>query len=84
MGCVGKDDYSEIMENKAKEIGLKVAYQYTDKNHTGRCAVLVTGKNRSLVAHLGAANNFTIEHLEDPEHWTHIEKAEIHYVSVSI
>ena len=48
VGCIGKDKYGEILEQKSIEAGVNVAYQYTDKEPTGTCAVLVTdsGKNR--------------------------------------
>lgn len=46
MGCVGKDKYAAIMAEKARSVGLNVVYQVNDSLPTGRCAVLVTGKNR--------------------------------------
>ena len=45
-GCVKKDEFGDILEKKAKEIGVNVKFQYTDKESTGTCAVIVTGKNR--------------------------------------
>ena len=48
MGCVGKDRYAQIMEEKAKAIGLNVLYQYNNEFPTGRCAALITGKHRFL------------------------------------
>ena len=85
MGCVGKDKYSKILEEKAKENGLNVRYQYTDKEPTGTCAVLITnnGKFRSLCANLAAANCFSPSHIEDPENKKLIEGANFYYVSVS-
>jgi len=35
MGCVGKDEYSKILERKARSDGVDVRYQYTDKESTG-------------------------------------------------
>lgn len=35
MGCVGKDEYSKILEAKARSDGVDVRYQYTDKESTG-------------------------------------------------
>ena len=102
MGCVGKDKYADIMAEKARSVGLNVVYQYHDELPTGRCAVLVTGKNRylyktyeikekinkfkinlrALIAHLYAANAFNVQHFDNDHHWSFIEKASIHYVSV--
>jgi len=81
MGCVGKDKYADIMKEKAKEVGLNTVYQITEKAPTGTCAVLITGKQRSLVAHLSAANLFSVEHLDNKNHWELVEKAKVHYIS---
>lgn len=78
MGCVGRDDSAEILEAKARECGVKVCYQHSDKP-TGRCAVLITGTERSLVTKLDAANLFTLEHLEVAEHWALVKAARIVY-----
>jgi adenosine kinase len=81
MGCIGKDNYADIMKEKAKEVGLNTVYQVNEKTPTGKCAVLITGNERSLVAHLGAANCFTQDHLDNESHWSYIQKAKILYVS---
>lgn len=81
MGCTGKDTNAKIMYEKAKEVGLNTAYQVDETTPTGTCAVLITGKERSLVAHLAAANNFKINHLDDPKNWSIVEKANIYYIS---
>lgn len=38
---------------------------------------------RSLCANLAAANCFTEEHLETPENWKLVEKAQYYYIAVS-
>ncbi|XP_076757365.1 adenosine kinase 2 [Xylocopa sonorina] len=81
MGCVGMDKYSKILEEKARADGLNVRYQYTEKEPTGTCAVLLTGKKRSLCANLAAANCFSLSHIEEPENRKFIEIAEYIYVS---
>ncbi|XP_018330639.1 adenosine kinase isoform X2 [Agrilus planipennis] len=80
-GCVGKDDYSKILERKARECGVNVQYQYCDNEPTGTCAVLITGKERSLCANLAAANHFTSEHVHKPENKKYIEIAKFYYIS---
>lgn len=37
------------MENKAREAGVNTKFQYTDKEPTGTCAVIVTEKYRYAV-----------------------------------
>ena len=78
MGCVGRDDSSKILEEKAREAGVNVKYQYSDKP-TGRCAVLITGQDRSLVTKLDAANHFTVSHLEDVDNWKLVTSAKCVY-----
>jgi adenosine kinase len=47
---------------------------------TGRCAVLVTDMDRSMVTDLQAANEFKISHLQKPAIWSLIENARFFYV----
>lgn len=82
MGCVGNDKYAKILEEKARSDGLNVKYQYTDKEPTGTCAVLITGRERSLCANLAAANCFSPSHIQVPENRELIYKAEFVYISV--
>lgn len=35
MGCVGRDKYSTILEEKTRSEGVNVQYQYTVKEPTG-------------------------------------------------
>jgi len=51
-----------------------------EKVATGLCAVLITGKHRSMVTNLLAANEYKIEHLETPEIWSLVEKAKAYYI----
>lgn len=83
MGCVGEDKYSKILEDKLRSDGVNAQYQYTDKEPTGTCAVLVTnnGTDRSLCANLAAANCFTIDHIHKPENKSYIDNAKFFYVS---
>ena len=72
-GCVGTDENFNILKKVASEAGVKVLYQNVDKP-TGKCAVLITGQDRSLVTKLDAANDFTIDHLEKSENWEVVEE----------
>ncbi|XP_012230643.1 uncharacterized protein Adk2 isoform X2 [Linepithema humile] len=81
MGCVGRDKYSKILEDKATTDGLNVQYQYTNQEPTGTCAVLITGKERSLCANLAAANCFSLSHIEKPENKQLIDIARYIYIS---
>jgi len=86
MGCVGQDKYHQLLHDAATKAGLKLSYQvypHTEEERleTGTCAVLITGNHRSLVANLGAANHFTIDHLDDPKNRHLIEQAKIFYTA---
>lgn len=80
-GCIGHDEFGEILVKKATEDGVDVKYQYTDEQPTGTCAVLITnnGTKRSLCANLAAANKFTIDHIK--ENKKVVQSVEYVYVS---
>ncbi|XP_019865457.1 adenosine kinase [Aethina tumida] len=80
-GCVGDDEFSKILGDKAREDGVNVQYQINPKEVTGTCAVLITGTHRSLCANLAAANHFTIDHIEKEANRKLIENAQFYYVS---
>jgi len=83
-GCVGNDKYSDILKKKARDDGVNVLYQITDKTPTGTCGVLITGTRRSLIANLAAANHFTLDHLNKPENVIYLDKADYFYISVNV
>lgn len=78
-GCVGNDEYAATLESKAKEAGVNVQYQVSTEHPTGRCAVLITGQDRSLVTKLDAANHFNVSHLEESKNWKVVESAKAVY-----
>ncbi|KAH8405338.1 hypothetical protein KR222_005808, partial [Zaprionus bogoriensis] len=80
-GCVGKDDYADILRTKARLAGVDAHYQVSEDTPTGTCAVLITGTHRSLCANLAAANKFTIDHLEQPANRALIGNALYYYIS---
>jgi adenosine kinase len=80
-GAVGDDKYSAAMTEAATKDGVNVQYQASPKLPTGTCGVLITGKNRSLVANLSAANSYKLEHLQAPDQWSVVKAASIFYIS---
>jgi len=78
-GCVGNDDSLKKLLAKSEEAGVNVQYQISSEHPTGRCAVLITGQERSLVTKLDAANHFSISHLENADNWKLAEKSEVIY-----
>uniref|UniRef100_A0AC35TKL1 Adenosine kinase n=1 Tax=Rhabditophanes sp. KR3021 TaxID=114890 RepID=A0AC35TKL1_9BILA len=80
-GAIGCDTYGETLREKAAADGVNAKYQVNEKVKTGTCAALINGTNRSLAAHLAAANTFTINHLDESEHQELIEKAKFFYIA---
>ena len=79
-GGVGDDEAGAILRSKAEESGVRVRYCVSDLAPTGRCAAIITGENRSLVAHLGAADFFTHHWMEEAEQWRYVEMAQYIYI----
>ena len=76
----GDDGSRKTLEKVANEAGVLVKYQTSGQTKTtGKCAVLITGQDRSLVTKLDAANHFTPAHLIVPENWALVEVSKIFY-----
>ncbi|KAI9726258.1 MAG: adenosine kinase [Cirrosporium novae-zelandiae] len=80
IGCVGADKSAELLAKACADAGVAVEYLTDPKEPTGRCGVVITGNNRSLVTHLAAANNYKVDHLKSPKIWALVEKAQVYYV----
>ncbi|KAJ3038092.1 hypothetical protein HDV00_000975 [Rhizophlyctis rosea] len=79
-GCVGNDAYGAQLREAAQKDGLRTEYLVDEATPTGRCAVLITDTNRSLVTDLNAANNFKETHLQKPEIKALIDNAKFYYI----
>ncbi|OHE96090.1 pfkB family carbohydrate kinase [Colletotrichum orchidophilum] len=80
LGGVGDDKYASILQDAVKTAGLRVEYRVDPKIATGRCGVVITGHNRSMVTDLGAANHYDLEHLTRPDVWKLVEGAQAYYI----
>jgi len=67
VGCIGNDQYGEKLKEAAAHDGVQTHYLVTDDHQTGTCAALITDKERSLVAYLGAANDYKKSHFDSDE-----------------
>eukprot|EP00160_Parvularia_atlantis_P018992 Unigene7250_Nuclearia_a/m.22260 Unigene7250_Nuclearia_a/g.22260 ORF Unigene7250_Nuclearia_a/g.22260 Unigene7250_Nuclearia_a/m.22260 type:complete len:345 (-) Unigene7250_Nuclearia_a:107-1141(-) len=79
MGCVGKDANGDKLRAVAEAAGVDVRYRVDPETPTGVCGVLLTGKHRSMVTNLAAANKYTEEHLLLPDNWAYVEGAKFFY-----
>jgi adenosine kinase len=80
-GAVGEDEFGSELEKCAREDGVLVSYQKSKELPTGTCAVLINKRERSLCANLGAANSFSLSHLETKEAADIINRGKIFYIS---
>lgn len=48
-GCIGKDNFGEILKKKAEEANVDAHYYEQDEEPTGSCAACITGDNRRVV-----------------------------------
>lgn len=80
MGCIGRDTYGERLTAECEKAGVATAFRVDDTLPTGRCGVIITGHHRSLCTNLGAANEYSVDHLRRPEVWRLVENAEVYYI----
>lgn len=64
VGSIGNDSHGRILTEKAIEVGLLTSFQRSSLKPTGKCACLIHGPYRSLVAFLDAANDFSQDYLD--------------------
>eukprot|EP00756_Hemistasia_phaeocysticola_P010958 Hpha_TRINITY_DN15068_c1_g1::TRINITY_DN15068_c1_g1_i1::g.125958::m.125958/K00856/E2.7.1.20, ADK; adenosine kinase len=79
VGTLGDDEFGAILERALRRTGVKPLFERSDEHPTGTCACLIVGKERSLIANLGAALKFSIRHLESKAVAKAIEEAGIFY-----
>merc|ERR1719411_1208361 len=79
MGCVGEDDFGKKLADACKADGVNALYLVDKTASTGKCAVTILDKERSLTTDLSAANNYKASHLKEPENWKVLEAAKIVY-----
>jgi len=82
LGAIGQDKNGDILQSEAAKSGLRCVFCVDDTAPTGKCACLITANGeRSLVAHLAAANLFKRSHVTEPEPKRLIENARVIYVT---
>jgi len=81
VGCVGKDIFGQILCEEATSDGVTVKYLEDETTPTGTCAVLITDKDRSLIANLGAANCYKKYHFDSEEIQKYVNQAKYFYAT---
>lgn len=64
IGSIGQDAYGENLTNALTEEHVKNDFYKTSEAKTGRCAVLIVDKERSLIADVAAAKKFPVSHMQ--------------------
>jgi len=81
VGSVGKDSLAEELRKAASKDGVATFYHVEEEVSTGKCAVLITDKERSMVAHLAAAEKYKKTHFDSDAIQALVKKAEVFYVT---
>uniref|UniRef100_A0A1B6LP40 Adenosine kinase n=1 Tax=Graphocephala atropunctata TaxID=36148 RepID=A0A1B6LP40_9HEMI len=79
-GGVGDDVEGELLESEVKKCGVDTRYARNSAYPTGRVVSLINGENRSLVAHLGAAEVYTTEDFVTDDNVKIMEEVSIVYI----
>jgi adenosine kinase len=80
IGCIGDDKYGERLVQECHQAGMHTEFRIDDTAPTGRCGVVITGHHRSLCTHLAAANEYRLDHLQQPRVWSMVQRSKIIYV----
>jgi len=79
MGCIGDDDFGRKLEAACKADGVQAMYMIDKSTPTGKCAVTILDKERSLTTELSAANNYKASHLQEAPQMKVLEGAQVVY-----
>lgn len=79
IGSIADDEDGKQLATVAAKDGVKTHYFYSTKHHTGRCAVLVKNKERSLIADLAAANDYSHDHFLSEDIQKLVQSVDIFY-----
>ncbi|TGZ65835.1 hypothetical protein CRM22_005672 [Opisthorchis felineus] len=82
IGCIAADEAGERLRKECEKVQLITHLEVTQSEAaTGKCAVLLHGKCRSMVTHVGAAADLTLGHILNPDTWHSIEHASAYYIA---
>lgn len=79
MGCIGDDDFGKKLQDACKADGVQALYMIDKATPTGKCAVTILSKERSLTTHLSAAEKYKASHLQEVAQMKVLDSAKIVY-----
>jgi adenosine kinase len=65
VGCIGNDESGKILQKCLEDVKMHGVFAHTTEEATGRCAVVVHGKERTLCANIGASQKYPTSHFEE-------------------
>jgi adenosine kinase len=80
VGSLGDDEFGCILERALSRAGVKSHFMHHEEKPTGTCACLIVERERSLLANLGAALEFNMEHLMSASVQAAIADAHLFYL----
>jgi len=81
VGCIGNDDFGRELTKVANEARVKTHFMVTSDHQTGCCASIIYKKDRSLVAHVSAAEHYSVDHFSSTEIQNVVQGSELFYAS---
>jgi adenosine kinase len=67
-GCIAHDEAGEILKKSLNDADMIGTWAFTEETGTGRCAVVVHGKERTLCANIGASAKYPTSAYDENEH----------------
>jgi adenosine kinase len=64
VGCIGNDESGRILRKCLEDVKMPPCFAVCEETATGRCAVMVKEKERTLCANIGASQKYPTSHLE--------------------
>jgi adenosine kinase len=81
IGCIGNDEFGITLTQVASQSGIKTHFMITNDHQTGCCASVIYKKDRSLVAHVSAAEKYSIDHFNSESIQNVVNQSKIIYAS---
>lgn len=79
-GAVGTDSNATLLKNMVEEFRVKTKFAFLDKQPTGWVLSLVYKSSRSLIAHIGAAECYAVQHFDNAENRLLIKESNLIYM----
>jgi len=81
VGCIGQDEYGQILSKTSREDGIDTHYQVITEHQTGCCCSIIYQKDRTLVAFVSAAGHYSFSHYQTKDVQDVVLDSEIFYAT---